>query len=128
MSRSIKKGPFCNYKLLEKIRKLNKQNKKRIIVTWSRGSTIFPDFVGHTIAVHNGREHIPVYITEDMVGYKFGEFVPTRIFRSHAKEDKKVEDKKAKGASLSELRAQEKDDIEDKPEVEAAPAAEQKKE
>lgn len=90
MARSIKKGPFCDLHLLNKVREQNKQNQKKIIQTWSRRSTIFPDFVGHTIAVHNGREHVPVYITEDMVGHKLGEFAPTRTYRGHDKADKKA--------------------------------------
>jgi len=83
MPRSVKKGPFVDYKLMQKIAKLNEINQKRIIKTWSRTSTIIPDFVGHTIAVHNGNKMIPVYITENMVGHKLGEFAPTRIFRAH---------------------------------------------
>jgi small subunit ribosomal protein S19 len=83
MPRSVKKGPFVDYKLLQKIEKLNQTNQKKIIKTWSRASTIIPDFVGHTIAVHNGSKMIPIYITENMVGHKLGEFSPTRIFRSH---------------------------------------------
>ncbi len=83
MPRSIKKGPFVDYKLVQKITRLNQTNQKKIIKTWSRTSTIIPDFVGHTIAVHNGNKMIPVYITENMVGHKLGEFSPTRIFRSH---------------------------------------------
>ncbi|MCF8305978.1 MAG: 30S ribosomal protein S19 [Ignavibacteriales bacterium] len=83
MPRSIKKGPFIDYKLLLKIRKLNEQNKKTIVKTWSRASTISPEFVGHTIAVHNGMKMIPVYVSENMVGHKLGEFSPTRIFRGH---------------------------------------------
>lgn len=90
MARSIKKGPFCDYHLLDKVRAQNAANEKKVIQTWSRRSTIFPDFVGHTIAVHNGKEHVPVYITEDMVGHKLGEFVPTRTFRGHGREDKKA--------------------------------------
>lgn len=115
MGRSVKKGPFCNYKLLLRVQKLNSKNKKRVIQTWSRGSTIFPDFVGHTVAIHNGREHVPVYITEDMVGHKFGEFAPTRTFRGHSKTDKKVDTKKAglSGAALAAaLAAQDDDDDE----------------
>ncbi len=84
MSRSLKKGPFVDDHLMKKIDALNKDNKKSVIKTWSRRSTIFPDFVGHTIAVHDGRKHVPIYITEDMVGHKLGEFVPTRTFRGHA--------------------------------------------
>jgi len=83
MPRSVKKGPFIYYKLLQKIRQMNETNQKKIIKTWSRSSTISPEFVGHTIAVHNGNKMIPVYITENMVGHKLGEFSPTRIFRGH---------------------------------------------
>jgi len=83
MPRSVKKGPFIDLKLMKKINQLNETNQKRIIKTWSRSSTIVPDFVGHTIAVHNGNKMIPVYITENMVGHKLGEFAPTRIFRAH---------------------------------------------
>ena len=84
MSRSIKKGPFVQPKLLKRVREMNEKGEKKVLKTWSRSSTIFPDFVGHTIAVHDGRKHVPVYITEDMVGNKFGEFAPTRTFRGHA--------------------------------------------
>ena len=84
MGRSVKKGPFVQPKLLERVRKLNEDGKKDVLRTWSRASTIFPDFVGRTIAVHDGRKHVPVYITEDMVGHKLGEFAPTRTFRGHA--------------------------------------------
>ena len=90
MARSLKKGPFVDLHLLEKVNKLNNKNEKKVIQTWSRRSTIFPEFVGHTIAVHNGKEHVPVYITEDMVGHKLGEFAPTRTYRGHNKSDKKV--------------------------------------
>ncbi|MFO8141932.1 MAG: 30S ribosomal protein S19 [Marinobacter sp.] len=90
MARSIKKGPFCDEHLMSKVEKLNQDNKKKVIQTWSRRSTIFPEFVGHTIAVYNGREHIPVYVTEDMVGHKLGEFAPTRTFRGHEKDRKAV--------------------------------------
>lgn len=83
MPRSVKKGPFVDYKLLKKIEKLNETSQKKIVKTWSRASTIIPEFVGHTIAVHNGNKMIPVYITENMVGHKLGEFSPTRIFRTH---------------------------------------------
>jgi small subunit ribosomal protein S19 len=83
MPRSVKKGPFVDVKLLKKIQKLNQANLKKIIKTWSRSSTIIPEFVGHTIGVHNGKQHLPVYITENMVGHKLGEFAPTRIFRGH---------------------------------------------
>ena len=90
MSRSLKKGPFIADSLLTKIEKLNVNNKKEVIKTWSRASTILPQMVGHTIAVHNGRQHIPVFVTEQMVGHKLGEFAPTRTFRGHAKSDKKA--------------------------------------
>jgi small subunit ribosomal protein S19 len=83
MSRSLKKGPYVEVKLLAKIQKMNETGKKEIIKTWSRRSTIFPDFVGHTLAVYDGKKHVPIYITEEMVGHKLGEFVPTRLFRGH---------------------------------------------
>lgn len=83
MGRSLKKGPFIDEKLLKKIRELNKNNERKTIKTWSRRSTISPEFVGHTFAVHNGKKFIPVFVTEDMVGHKLGEFSPTRIFRGH---------------------------------------------
>lgn len=86
MSRSVKKGPFINEKLLKRVEEMNKAGKKSVLKTWSRASTIFPQFVGHTIAVHDGRKHVPVYVTEDMVGHKLGEFAPTRTFRGHAGE------------------------------------------
>ena len=84
MSRSLKKGPFVEEKLFSRIEAMNAKNDKKVIKTWSRASTIFPEFVGHTIAVHDGKKHVPVYITEDMVGHKLGEFAPTRTFRGHA--------------------------------------------
>ena len=84
MSRSVKKGPFVQEKLLAKVEALNAANDKKVIRTWSRSSTILPAFVGHTIAVHDGRKHVPVYVTEDMVGHKLGEFAPTRTFRGHS--------------------------------------------
>ena len=84
MGRSVKKGPFVQPVLLKRIQEMNKAGEKRILKTWSRASTIFPDFVGHTIAVHDGRKHVPVYVTEDMVGHKLGEFAPTRTFKGHA--------------------------------------------
>ena len=84
MSRSLKKAPFVEKKLFERIEAMNAKNEKKVIKTWSRASTIFPEFVGHTIAVHDGRKHIPVYVTEDMVGHKLGEFAPTRLFRGHS--------------------------------------------
>ena len=84
MSRSLKKGPFVEPRLLSHIEKMNAAGEKNVIKTWSRSSTIFPDMVGHTIAVHDGRKHVPVYITESMVGHKLGEFAPTRTFRGHS--------------------------------------------
>jgi len=83
MSRSLKKGPFCDAKLMKRIEALNDSEEKAIIKTWSRASTIFPQMIGHTIAVHNGRKHLPVFITENMVGHKLAEFAPTRTFRGH---------------------------------------------
>jgi small subunit ribosomal protein S19 len=83
VSRSLKKGPFVQIKLLKKIEEMNRRGEKRVIKTWSRASTIFPQMVGHTIAVHDGRRHVPIYITENMVGHKLGEFAPTRTFRGH---------------------------------------------
>ncbi len=84
MSRSVKKGPYVEPKLLKRIQELNEKNEKKVLKTWSRASTIFPDMVGHTIAVYDGRKHVPVYVTEDMVGCKLGEFAPTRTFKGHA--------------------------------------------
>ena len=84
MSRSIKKGPFVAPELFKRVEELNKNGEKKVLKTWSRASTIFPSFVGHTIAVHDGRRHVPVYITEDMVGHKLGEFAPTRTLKGHA--------------------------------------------
>lgn len=89
MSRSLSKGPYLENKLFQKVNKLNQENKKETIQTWSRSSTIIPDMVGHTIAVHNGKQHFPVFISDQMVGHKLGEFVPTRTFRSHIKSDRK---------------------------------------
>ena len=89
MSRSIKKGPFVAPELLKRVEELNKAGKKQVLKTWSRASTIFPSFVGHTFAVHDGRKHVPVYVTEDMVGHKLGEFVATRTYRGHGKDEKK---------------------------------------
>lgn len=90
MGRSLKKGPFVDEHLMKKIEQLNETNSKKVIKTWSRRSTIFPQFIGHTIAVYDGRKHVPVYITEDMVGHKLGEFAPTRTFKGHAGDDKKT--------------------------------------
>lgn len=84
MSRSIRKGPYVQPVLLKRVQEMNAKGEKKVLKTWSRSSTIFPDFVGHTIAVHDGRKHVPVYITEDMVGLKLGEFAPTRTFKGHA--------------------------------------------
>jgi small subunit ribosomal protein S19 len=84
MSRSIKKGPYVQEVLLKRVMAMNEAGEKKVLKTWSRSSTIFPDFVGHTFAVHDGRKHVPVYVTEDMIGHKLGEFAPTRTFRGHA--------------------------------------------
>ncbi|MCE5203519.1 MAG: 30S ribosomal protein S19 [Coriobacteriales bacterium] len=89
MSRSLKKGPYVEPRLLQRVNAMNETGEKRVIKTWSRSSTIFPEMVGHTIAVHDGRKHVPVYITESMVGHKLGEFSPTRTFRGHAEDRKK---------------------------------------
>lgn len=88
MSRSLKKGPYVLEGLLKKIEEMNARNEKKVFKTWSRASTIFPQFVGHTVAVHDGRKHVPVYVTEDMVGHKLGEFAPTRTYRGHGKNEK----------------------------------------
>ena len=88
MGRSLKKGPFVNAKLLRAIDEMNAANEKKVIKTWSRASTIFPQMVGHTIAVHDGRKHVPVYVTEEMVGHKLGEFAPTRTYKGHVKSEK----------------------------------------
>jgi small subunit ribosomal protein S19 len=90
MSRSLKKGPFVSPKLLEKIENMNSAGEKKVIRTWSRASVIFPQMVGHTIAVHDGRRHVPIYVTENMVGHRLGEFAPTRTFRGHFGKEKKV--------------------------------------
>lgn len=88
MSRSVKKGPYVEPRLLKRIEELNEKNEKKVLKTWSRSSTIFPQMVGHTIAVYDGRKHVPVYVTEDMVGCKLGEFAPTRTFKGHAGNEK----------------------------------------
>ena len=93
MSRSSKKGPFAEERLLQRVRQMNESGDKRVVRTWSRTSTIFPDMVGHTIAVHDGRKHVPVFVTEQMVGHKLGEFAPTRTFRGHSG-DRKAEVKR----------------------------------
>ena len=90
MGRSLKKGPFIDGYLLKKVEDLNETNKKVVVKTWSRRSTIFPQFVGHTFAVYDGRKHVPVYVTEDMVGHKLGEFAPTRSYKGHGDDDKKT--------------------------------------
>ncbi|MDR0222577.1 MAG: 30S ribosomal protein S19 [Oscillospiraceae bacterium] len=84
MSRSVKKGPFVQEALMKRVKTMNSAGEKKVLKTWSRASTIFPDFIGHTFAVHDGRKHVPVYVTEDMVGHKLGEFAPTRTYRGHA--------------------------------------------
>ena len=88
MGRSLKKGPFCDDHLLKKVEELNKNDEKKVIKTWSRRSTIFPQMIGHTIAVYDGRKHVPVYVSEDMIGHKLGEFAPTRTYRGHANTEK----------------------------------------
>ena len=95
MGRSLKKGPFVEPKLLDKVQGMNRRNEKKVVKTWARASTISPEFVGHTLAVHNGNKFIPVYITENMVGHKLGEFAPTRLFRGHGG---KLADKRSKAA------------------------------
>ena len=90
MGRSLKKGPFADDHLLKKVDELNETDKKQVVKTWSRRSTIFPSFVGHTFAVHDGRKHVPVFVSEDMVGHKLGEFAPSRTFKGHAGSDKKT--------------------------------------
>ena len=94
MARSLKKGPFVQTRLVERVAAMNAKNEKKVIKTWSRASTVLPDFVGHTFAVHNGNKFVPVYVSENMVGHKLGEFAPTRLFRGHS--GKLVADKKAK--------------------------------
>ena len=89
MSRSLKKGPYVNPKLLKKVEEMNRSGQKRVLRTWSRASVIFPQMVGHTIAVHDGRRHVPIYVTENMVGHRLGEFAPTRMFRGHIVKEKK---------------------------------------
>ena len=88
MARSLKKGPFCDDHLMKKVVELNETNSKKVVQTWSRRSTIFPEFIGHTIAVYHGKTHVPVYVTEDMVGHKLGEFAPTRNYHGHGKDKK----------------------------------------
>ena len=90
MSRSLKKGPFVHASLVKKVEEMNKKGDKRVIKSWSRSSMIVPDMIGHTLAVHNGRKHVPVYVTEQMIGHRLGEFSPTRFFRAHGGTEKKV--------------------------------------
>ena len=90
MSRSLKKGPYVDPRLLRKVERMNQSGEKRVIRTWSRASTVFPQMVGHTVAVHDGRRHVPIYITEGMVGHKLGEFAPTRTFRGHITKERKT--------------------------------------
>ena len=87
MSRSLKKGPFIEPKLLKRVEEMNRRSERKVLKTWSRASTIFPQFVGHTIAVHDGRRHVPVFVSENMVGHKLGEFAPTRLFRGHVRSE-----------------------------------------
>jgi len=96
MSRSLKKGPFCNVKLLKRIESLNNSGEKTVLKTWSRASTILPQMIGHTIAVHNGRKHVPIFVTENMVGHKLGEFAPTRTYRGHVTKAKITEQARRK--------------------------------
>ena len=88
MSRSLKKGPYVSHKLLKKVEEMNRRGDRRVIKPWSRASTVFPQFVGHTIAVHDGRRHVPIYVTENMVGHKLGEFAPTRFYRGHVRSER----------------------------------------
>lgn len=94
MSRSLKKGPYVDEKLLKRVDEMNEKNEKKVLKTWSRASTIFPQMVGHTLAVHDGRKHVPVYVSEDMVGHKLGEFSPTRTYRGHSRDEKSSKLKK----------------------------------
>jgi small subunit ribosomal protein S19 len=125
MSRSIKKGPFVEAKLLARIEAMNDANQKRVIRTWSRSSTIFPQMVGHTIAVYDGRKHVPVYITEDMVGHKLGEFAPTRTFRGHSSDKSSKVKSGAPGVPGAAAPAAEAAPAEAAPAEAAAPAAEE---
>lgn len=120
MARSLKKGPFIDEHLMAKVEKANAAKTKKVIQTWSRRSTIYPDFIGLTIAVYNGKEHVPVYITEDMVGHKLGEFAPTRTFRGHGTEKAK-EAAAAAAAATASINAPASTDA--APAAEAAPAA-----
>lgn len=102
MSRSLKKGPFTDDHLSKKVAEMNAKNEKKVVKTWSRRSTILPDFIGHTLAVHNGKKFIPVYVTENMVGHKLGEFAPTRTFRGHVSREKTTTTTPAAGAPAAE--------------------------
>lgn len=93
MARSLKKGPFIDDHLLKKIEKMNEANDKKVVKTWSRRSMIIPEMIGHTVAIHNGKKHVPVYLTEEMIGHRLGEFAPTRFYRGHAGSDKKAQRK-----------------------------------
>ena len=106
MARSLKKGPFADASLLKKVDAMNAAGQKQVIKTWSRRSTIFPSFVGHTIAVHDGRKHVPVYVTEDMVGHKLGEFVATRTYRGHGKDEKKSKVRSGDSTGCCNLQSQ----------------------
>lgn len=99
MSRSLKKGPFVELKLLKRVEEMNRKGERKVVKTWSRASTIFPQFVGHTIAVHDGRRHVPVYISENMVGHKLGEFAPTRFFRGHVRSEKATKVRRPEGGA-----------------------------
>jgi small subunit ribosomal protein S19 len=101
MSRSLKKGPFIEPRLLKRIEEMNRKGERKVVKTWSRASTIFPQFVGHTIAVHDGRRHVPVYISENMVGHKLGEFAPTRFFRGHVRSEKATKPAARPGGGLA---------------------------
>ncbi len=105
MGRSLKKGPFVQPKLLQRIEQMNKAGEKRVLKTWSRASTIFPQMVGHTIAIHDGRRHVPIYITENMVGHRLGEFAPTRHFRGHSTKEKAAEAGAAAAAAATPAKA-----------------------
>jgi small subunit ribosomal protein S19 len=94
VSRSLKKGPYVEERLLKRVEEMNEKNEKKVVKTWSRASTIFPQMVGHTIAVHDGRKHVPIYVSEDMVGHKLGEFSPTRTYRGHSRDEKTTKLKK----------------------------------
>src|SRR5512146_982869 len=104
MSRSVKKGPCGETRLLGRVQEMNKRNEKRVVRTWSRASVIFPDFIGHTVAVYNGRKHVPVYVTENMVGHRLGEFAPTRTYRGHGKHTARTTSNKWEPPSRARVR------------------------